>query len=108
LRTLKFIVDGNVVERDPACDFGGLIPGAEQYLRVEFSFSPEWIRRAKVARFWSPLGHEYEPQVLKDGRSCLVPAEALKKRKFKMQIMGKIGESKMLTNKFEVIQNGGK
>ena len=108
MRTLKFIVDGNVIEKDPNCDFGGLIPGSEQYLKIEFSFSPEWIRRAKVATFWSSLGHEYEPQMLKDGRSCMVPVEALSKRKFKIQVIGKAGDSKMLTNKFEVVQNGGK
>ena len=108
MRTVKFIVDGQVITQDPSCDFSRLVPGSEKYLKAEFIFSKDWNGRIKVARFWSIMGKEYEPQALPDGKSCLVPAEALKKRAFKVQIMGKDDKSKILTNKVKVNQDGGR
>ena len=102
MRTIKFIVDGQVITRDQSCDFGKLVPGSEKYVKAE------WNGRAKVVRFWSAMGREYEPQTLPDGKTCLIPSEALKKRVFKVQIMGKEGKSKILTNKVEVKQDGGR
>lgn len=108
MRTLKFIVDGQIVKLDPNCDFSNLVPGTSEYLKAEFSFSPEWDGRVKVAAFWSVLGKEYPPQLLKDGRECIIPEEALKRRKFKVQVIGKKDGSKLTTNRVEVNQNGGK
>ena len=39
MRTLKFIVEGQIIKQDPNCDFSNLVPGTEGYLRAEFSFS---------------------------------------------------------------------
>lgn len=109
MRTLRFIVDGQAMSPDSSCDFSGLIPGSEGYLRAEFSFTSEWNGCAKVAAFYSPMGIEYEPQVLKDGKSCIIPAEALKKRSFKIQVIGENREKryKLKTNEVAVCQNGG-
>ena len=106
MRTLKFIVDKQLITKDPNCDFEGLVPGTEQYLQAEFSFSPEWNDCAKVASFYSVMGKEYTPQILKDGKTCIIPAEALKKRKFSIRIFGK-GAHSIVTNKVTVDQNGG-
>lgn len=108
MRTLKFIVDRQTITQDPNCDFSGLIPGTAEYLKAEFIFSPEWNDCVKVAAFYSRLGREYPPQVLTDGKSCYIPADALKKRTFKIQVIGKRGDYKILTNKVEVSQNGGR
>lgn len=108
MRTLKFIVDGQVIKQDPNCDFDNLIPGTTGYLRAEFSFSPEWNNRTKIASFWSRLGKEYKPQILSDGKSCLIPDEALEKRVFKVQILGRKNEDIIKTNKVSVCQNGGR
>lgn len=108
MRTLKFIVNEQIIARDPNCDFEGLVPGTEGYLQAEFSFSPEWSGCAKVAAFYSMMGQEYPPQVLADGRTCLIPAEALKRRIFKVQVIGKSASKKMTTNKLTVNQNGGR
>lgn len=108
MRTLKFIVDNQVMKKDPNCNFDNLVPGSEGYLRLEFSFSPEWNNFIKAVAFYSTLGREYTPQILKDGKSCLVPAEVLKKRTFKVQAFGVKDSSKLLTNKVAVSQNGGK
>lgn len=108
MRTLKFIVDKQIISQNPACDFTGLFPGSEGYLQAEFSFSPEWNGSTKVAAFYSNLGREYPPQLLEDGRTCMIPVEALQKRKFKIQIIGQQGDIKLTTNKLTISQNGGR
>lgn len=109
MRVLKFKVSGQIINLDSGCDFTGLIPGTEGYLVAEFNFSPEWNGCAKVAAFYSPLGREYPPQVLKDGMRCIIPEEALKKQTFKVQVLGenKSKDFKLVTNKVQVRQNGG-
>lgn len=106
MRTLKFIVDKQTIKPDPNCDFTGLVPGTEDYLQAEFIFSSEWAGRAKVAAFYSVMGKEFEPQRLLDGKTCKIPAEALKRRYFQMQILGKQGKSTIPTNKITISQNG--
>lgn len=108
MRTLNFIVDGQTIRPDPDCDFSGLIPGTEHFLRAKFTFSQEWRNCTKVAAFWSRLGNEFPPCLLKDGASCTIPAEALESKYFKIQVIGKrSGNYKIVTNKFEICQNGG-
>ena len=109
MRTLKFIVEGQTIRQDPNCSFDGLVPGTEGFLYADFSFSPEWNGYVKVAAFYSRLGKEYPPQTLKNGKKCLIPAEALEKRIFKIRIIGKNAEgATMLTDKITIDQDGGK
>lgn len=108
MRLLKFKVNKQLIEQDPSCDFTGLVPGTEGYLRAEFSFSPEWSGCVKVVSFSSVMGQEYEPQVLKDGKTCMIPSEALAKPVFKLSVMGKNRELQLVTNKVAVCQDGGK
>lgn len=108
MRTLHFIVDGKTIKQDPTCDFGGLFPGKNSSIRAEFTFSSEWDNKVKVAAFWSVLDAEYEPQKLDDDMSCLIPAEALAKPTFKIQVLGKKGKDRLDTNKLTVRQTGGK
>lgn len=107
MRTLKFIVDDQIIRQDPQCDFSGLVPGTEGYLQAEFSFSSEWDGCVKVVSFESPFGAEYEPRVLEDGKTCVIPVEALKRRVFKMRVLGKRDTFRITTDKVEVCQNGG-
>jgi len=108
MRTLKFIVDGQTMWKDPSCDFANLVPGTEEYLQAEFSFSSEWDGCVKVVDFSSNMGREYQPQALENGKTCSIPAEALRKRIFKVRVLGKKGDFKLTTNKVIVDQNGGK
>lgn len=108
MRTLKFIVKGQIIEKDPNCDFSNLVPGTEGYLRAQFSFSPEWHGCVKVAGFYSPLGIEYDPQILYADNSCMIPADALKLKRFKVCVLGKNDHVKLVTDKETVEQNGGK
>lgn len=103
MRTLSFIIEGSILRPDPQCDFTGLVPGANGNIQAEFTFSKEWLNSPKVVAFYSRLGKEYAPQPLKDGRTCLIPAEALEKRIFKVQVLGRNG---LKTNKLEIDQKG--
>jgi len=107
LRKLKFIVENQILKSDPNCDFSGLVPGTDDYLQLEFSFSREWAGCAKVVEFTSMFGKEYPPQVLKDDSTCVVPKEATIRRSFKIRVLGKNETSKIVTNKITIEQNGG-
>lgn len=107
MRTLKFIVNGQTIVQDPACNFDGLYPGSEGYLKAEFAFDKEWENTVKVVGFFSNMGREYEPRLLKDSKTCIIPTEALKNRIFKIQVMGKRGDHKIVTNKVTINQKGG-
>lgn len=104
MRTLKFIVDGQIIRPDPRCDFSGLVPGSASQVQAVFTFSKEWTSTPKVVALYSRLGNEYPPQALKDGRSCTIPIEALQKRVFKVQVLGQNG---LATNKLAIDQKGG-
>ena len=109
MRFLKFIVEGQIVKQDPNCDFGGLVPGSEGYVQCSFIFSPEWRDCVKVASFWSNMGKEYPPSLIKHDGTCEIPTEALARKTFKIKVIGKGPDGKKLeTNKVTVCQNGGK
>lgn len=108
MKTLRFIVDNQLIKKDPNCDFSNLVPGSKGYMTAEFSFSKEWNGMSKVVGFYSPLGREYPPRVLADGKTCVIPFEALEKRIFKIQVVGRKGDTTLRTNKAIVYQNGGK
>lgn len=106
MRTLNFIVNGQNIIKDPECDFDNIVPGSSGYLVAKFTFSSEWDDTVKVVGFWNN-NHECPPQILKDGRSCVIPSEALINRRFYISIFGKNDEMKLTTNKLGVVQNGG-
>lgn len=109
MRTLRFIVEGQTIRKDPTCDFDGLVPGSEGMVYASFIFSTEWRDCAKVASFWSNLGKEFPPQLIKHDGTCEIPAEALARRMFKIKIVGKgLNEKHITTNKVMIYQNGGK
>ena len=108
MRTLRFIVSGQIIKRDPTCDFDNLVPGSEGYLQAEFLFSSDWDGCVKVAGFGSQMGTEYPPQVLMDGKTCVIPPEATNRRYFTVHVVGKNGDFKLTTNKIFVSQDGGK
>lgn len=106
MRTLKFIIDKQIIKKDPECDFSNIVPGTSGYLKAEFSFSSEWDKTIKVAAFYRN-GHECSPMLLKDGKSCIIPAEALTGRRFGIKILGKADSIRLTTNIIEIVQNGG-
>ena len=108
MRTLRFIVDGQTVKQDPTCDFSGLFLNKDSGVCAEFIFSSEWNGMTKVAAFWSMLNKEYEPQVIDENNTCIIPSEAFTRAAFKIQALGIKGSGKLTTNKLVVLQTGGK
>ena len=108
MRTLKFIVDKQIIRQDPECDFTGLVPGTDGYLEADFSFSPEWNGCSKAVSFYTAMGNECPPRLLKDGKTCMIPTEALRGRAFKIKVFGKKQDFAITTDKIVVLQNGGK
>lgn len=108
MRSLRFIVEGQMLKPDPKCDFENLVPGTEGYLKAEFVFlSSEWANTVKIVSFFSAMGKEYQPQILKNGKSCIIPKEALTKRVFKIRVTGTSESQTITTNKVAIRQNGG-
>lgn len=108
MRTLKFIVDKQTLMVDPNCDFSDLVPGTEGYLKAEFAFSSEWRGLVKAVGFYSLMGTEYEPKILDKSAACIIPAEALKRRVFKIQVLGRdVNGLALKTNRLTIRQNGG-
>lgn len=108
MQVLRFSVKGADITPEPIRTPAVLYPGMTEPVRLEFTFSPEWKGTTKVAAFWSILGNEYPPKVLKDGKSCIVPFEALQRAAFKVQIMAKQNGEIHSTGKCTVYLKGGK
>jgi len=104
MRTLRFLVDGQIIEKDPKCDFSGLVSGTEGYLRAEFSFSNEWDKCHKAASFWK-FGEE-NPIIL-ENNACIIPAAALTYKFFEVSVMGMRKGYTITTNRIRVEQGGG-
>lgn len=108
MKTLKFLVNEHTITLDPKCDEMELVPGTREQLQAEFVFSSDWNNSTKVAAFYSNLGREFEPRVLKNGKVCDIPAEALEKSIFKVKVLGQKNGQTFSTNKVTVYQRGGK
>lgn len=106
MRVLEFIVEDQIITKSTSCDFENLVPGSQGYLQARFSFSPAWNGFVKAAAFWRG-NKECEPQVLKDGQTCMISADALEGKSFGVSIVGKKGDTVMFTNRVIVNQNGG-
>lgn len=108
MRTLRFIVDGQIMRQDPMCDFTNLVPGTEKHLQAEFNLSYDWADTIVVASFCSNMGVEYPPQRLTLNKTCMIPVEALQRRVFKVHLIGQTRDGvRLVTNKVSVSQTGG-
>ena len=105
MRTLRFIVEDQIITPDPSCDFAGLVPGTEGYLQAEFSFSQEWNGCGKIAEFRRYVTSE-PVSVKLVGDACVIPSEALIGRSFKVSVIGIRKGFRIQTNMVEVKQNG--
>lgn len=102
MRVLKFIVNGQKLQKDSKCDFSGLVSGSSKWLQAEFVFSPEWDVRQKAASFFSQF-QEY-PVMLDENNKCMIPDEAVASGPFYVSVTGKEGDSMIPTNMYTVYQ----
>ena len=105
MRTLRFIVSGQIITPDPACDFSGLVPGTEGYLQARFTFDETWNGCGKIAEFRRYITSE-PASVKLTGDSCMIPAEALAGKAFKVSVIGIRKGFRIQTNMVEVKQDG--
>lgn len=101
MRTLKFIIQGQQIKKDPDCDFSGIVSGTKGYLYAQFSFSEEW-EGCRMAAVFSSMRKEY-PQPIKNGR-CVIPAEALEWDNFGVRVVGQRDGYRITTNEVKVKQ----
>lgn len=101
MRTLKFNIIAQRIERDPTCDFSGIVSGTKGYLQAWFSFSSEWAGCKKVAAFYR-LGKEYAVPIA--GNICAIPAEVLTWSRFEVAVIGERDGYRITTNKIEITQ----
>lgn len=107
MKTLKFNVTGQFITLDPSCSEEDLIPGTNGYMQAKFEFSSDWDNCLKVVAFYSNLGREFTPQLLKADNVCDIPSEVLKRSIFKLKVFGKNPNYELCTDKFTVCQRGG-
>lgn len=103
MRQLKFIVNGQKIEKVPSCDFSGLVAGTKGYLRAVFSFSSEW-RGCYIAGVFRCMSKEYASPVI--GNMCEIPAEALIHNNFYVRVVGQKDDFRITTNEIRVMQEG--
>lgn len=104
LRTLKFRITGQKIEKDPSYDFSGLVAGTKGYLRAEFQFDQEWTGCRKAAVFMR-LGKGYSVPIING--ACEIPEEALTYKYWDLRVVGeKASGYRITTGKVKVEQEG--
>lgn len=104
MRTLRFVIDGLTIRKDPQCDFSGLVPGTKGYLRTTFAFDKDWYGCEKMVVFSRPGIGEIAVQLVNN--SCMIPDEILARRNFKLKVVGVRPGLRLETAKLEVSQDG--
>ena len=103
MRSLNFIAMGQNLQKDPVCDFSGLVKGSKGYLQAHFSFDAEWSGCGKVAVF-TRLGKEYPAKLSAD--ICMIPEEALSYSRFNVHVVGVRDGFRIQTNDLKIEQEG--
>lgn len=101
MRTLKFNVNAQIIQKDPNCNFDNIIAGTKDYLKAQFTFSSEWQDCILVASFWRG---EQEHAVIISNGECIIPYEALVGQTFRVSVIGMRGDYKITTNTIVVRQ----
>ena len=103
MRELKFEVTDQMIQKDSACNFDGIVKCSKGYLIAAFSFNEEWTGTRRVACF-EKLGEKYYAPIINE--KCEIPYEALNYNKFKISVIGETadGNKRITTNKVGVEQ----
>ena len=103
MRVLKFIVNGQSLQKDPNCDFSGIIRESIGYLVAEFSFDSAWKGCTIAASFWH-FGEEHAALV--QNTRCMIPDEALRGFSVGVTLRGVKKGYSISTNKVMFEQGG--
>lgn len=100
-RKLRFIVDGQEIRKDPACDFSNIVANSRCYLAASFTFLGDWTGMQKVGLFYK-YGREYAEKI--SNNECVIPADALTHTNFQVSVCGVKGNTQVFTNKVTIEQ----
>lgn len=100
-RRLRFIVKGQEILKDPACDFSNIVANSRGYLIANFTFIGNWTGMNKVGIFCRS-GTEYAVKITDN--ECVIPAEALTHTNFNICVCGVNGSTQVFTNKIIIRQ----
>lgn len=103
MRTLRFLVDGQSINKDQSCDFSHIVSGTKGYLCASFSFSSDWDGCRKAAIF-SCLGRDHPVPIINN--KCQIPESALLYKYFRVKVVGEKDGYRITTNSEEVKQDG--
>lgn len=105
MRILDFIVSKQMIERDPNCDFSGIVSKSRGYLYARFRFSPDWNGAVKAVVFSNRGKEEGVPLV---NNMCEIPAEILTGSDIGVRVVGRRGDERIPTNKICFRQISGR
>jgi len=103
VRVLDFIVSGQKIDRDPACDFSGIATGSRGYLHARFRFSADW-KGCKVVAVFVCRGKEYFVPLKTN--ICAIPDEALIGNEVSVYLVGQ-KDYRITTNRVSFTQDKG-
>lgn len=103
MRTLKFIVNAQKLEKDPDCDFSGLVSGSKGYLEAMFSFSQDYYN-CKITAIFLNKDEEYPVDVSIVKNRCVIPEEALIGDSFSVRLIAEKKDYRICTNQIRVRQ----
>ena len=106
METLRFIVKGQKLKKDPKSPFGKLVAGTKNYYEAEFVLDSAWIGYACLAKYRTNDGHVEYGALIKG--KTVIPENILEYREFFVSIIGRKGDSQLVTNESKVFQTGGK
>lgn len=101
MRELRFIVREQYLEKNPNCDFEGLVSGAKGYFRVRFAFSREWKDLKKVAIFRTRNVKKYVPITTP---TISIPDEIVDQTTYYISVYGSSQSYDLTTNEVAIIQ----
>ena len=104
MRVLKFIVNGQNIERDPECDFSNIASGSRGYLYAQFQFSDEW-RGCKILAEFHCRGKVHRVPLLKP--MCRIPDGALIGNRVGVSLVGQHEDYRIPTNRVYFTQVRG-
>ena len=108
MRDLGFIINKQLLIKNPKSNFSNLISGTSNYLRCVFKFDSDWNGFNKVAVFSVEGEKEIRDfPVLIENSKCMIPSEATNnKNGFTLKVYGQKNDQRIVTNDVLIEQEG--
>lgn len=104
VRTLSFLIKDQIIEKDPDCDFSGLVAGTKGYYVAKFSFSESWTNYKKIAVFKNRSTTKFVP-IIND--MCQIPDEITTSLLYRVSVVGNTRDISIPTTETFVTQKRG-